>query len=123
VPVDLGAVRAEEHGRRRAIDLETLENFLSGLFSGRGPVEDEIFGQKLMKLGIVVELLTQQYAASSATRVEIDQDQLFFALGLGNGLVHGPLEPDLAGGRGNENNNRHKSQACFFHFNLLEQYP
>jgi hypothetical protein len=56
-----------------------------------------------MKLGIVVKLLTQQYAAPSATRIKIDQDQLAFAFGLGHSLFHCSFKPNLAGGQGNKN--------------------
>jgi hypothetical protein len=60
--------------------------------------DDEIGFQEIFELGILVELLTQQYTPSSATAEEVDQDLLVFGLGLSQGLVECTLEKHLGGG-------------------------
>jgi len=65
---------------------------------GIGPGEDEIAVEEGFELGVGVKLLTQQYAAPSASAEEVEQDQLVFGLGFGDRVVQGPFEPGL--GRG-----------------------
>jgi CRISPR/Cas system CSM-associated protein Csm5 (group 7 of RAMP superfamily) len=48
-----------------------------------------------MELGVMVKLLTQQSAVSSATAVEINEDELVLALGFGHGLLQRTVEPVL----------------------------
>ena len=54
---------------------------------GDGPEEDEILVQEGVELGVVVELLTEQFAAPSGVGVEVDENQLVLDLGLGDCLV------------------------------------
>ena len=95
MPIDLGAVGAEDELGRRARDLEPPENRRAAGRPVLGPDEDEIRVQEILELGIGVNLLTQQDAAPSATRVEIEKDELLFRLGLRDGLVDRPREPVL----------------------------
>jgi hypothetical protein len=105
-PVDLRPVAAQDEGRRRGPDIESLEGLRADRRAVVGQEEDEIFVEEGMKLGVVVKLLTQQSAASSATAVKIDEDELVLALGFGHGLVHGPLEPVLGRSGGGENEDK-----------------
>jgi hypothetical protein len=82
-PIDLAAVLVDEQLGRRAPDLEPLEDRVADLVAAAGAVDDEVLVQEIGVFGIVVELLDQQSAAPSATRVEIDQDELVLFLGLG----------------------------------------
>jgi hypothetical protein len=96
------------------LDLELLEQLVAELVFAVGPQKNEILGEEILIFGMAVILLTQQYAAPSATAVEIDQDQLVLALGLGHGLVQGALEPIL--GRGERGEDEHHEQGKeFFH--------
>jgi hypothetical protein len=67
VPIDLGAVGAEDELGRRARDLEPPEDGRAAGCPVLGPKEDEIRVQEILELGIVEDLLTQQDAAPSAT--------------------------------------------------------
>jgi hypothetical protein len=71
-----------------------------------------------MKLGVLVKLLTQQSAASSATAVKIDDDELVLALGFGHGLFQRSLEPVLGRSGGGENEDTRKEEG-FLHGGLL----
>jgi hypothetical protein len=105
----------EEHDGRRGVDVEFLEGRGADLIAAVGAVEDEIRIQEVLELGGGVKLLTQQFTGPSATRVEIEKDQLLFGLGLGDGLVESALEPGLGRGGGREDENRESDQR-FFHF-------
>jgi hypothetical protein len=59
-PVDLLPFAVEKEEERRSPDAEFPENGFPRLVAAGGPVEDEVFGQKLGERGIVVILLTQQ---------------------------------------------------------------
>jgi hypothetical protein len=120
-PVDLGALAIEDERRRRAADSEPLEDRGSRRLRVVGENEDEMLIEKGMELGVAVKLLTQQSAASSATAVEIDQDELILALGLGHGLIDRPVEPALGRGGGSENQEDRKGEG-FFHICLLPHY-
>jgi hypothetical protein len=71
-----------------------------------------------MKLGVMVKLLTQQSAAASATAVEINEDELVFLLGLGQGLLKRAIEPVLGRSGGNEDEEERKGDG-FFHICLF----
>jgi hypothetical protein len=58
--------------------------------------KNKIFVEKLLKFFVLVELLIQQYAAPSAIREEVDQDQLVFAFGFGDSVIQAALEPILS---------------------------
>ncbi len=49
-----------------------------------------------MEFCVAVELLIQQYAAASATREEVEQNQLSLVFGSGNGIVQAALKPILS---------------------------
>ncbi len=74
---------------------EFLEDRVSGGVLQDGPEGDEILVQEGFELGVVVELLTEQFASPSGIGREVDQNPLVFGLGLGHGLIEGPLEKDL----------------------------
>jgi hypothetical protein len=75
------------------MDRELVEHDLALRFLRVNPVEDEILGQEVLELGVVVKLLTQQFTARSSVGVEIEEDQLVIGFGLGVRLVQGTLEP------------------------------
>ncbi|MGZ5555262.1 MAG: hypothetical protein ACXW3H_05840, partial [Candidatus Aminicenantales bacterium] len=56
----------------------------------------------ILELGIIVELLTQQFTASSRVGIKIHQDQFILAFGFGHGLVQRALELDLGRSRRDE---------------------
>jgi hypothetical protein len=85
-PVDLPARLVDEELRRRGVDLEPLVDRVAVLLASDGAVEDDVGVEELGVLGVVVELLDQQFTAPSATRVEIDEDELVLFLGLGQRL-------------------------------------
>jgi hypothetical protein len=93
----------EELGRRPD-DVVLLVDGVAVLVAARGAVDDEVLVQELGVLGIVVELLNQQFAAPSATREEVDEDELVILLGLGQGLVERALKDRrcLSGGQRGE---------------------
>ena len=53
-----------------------------------------------MKFCVAVELLIQQYAAPSAIREEVDQNQLALIFGGGNSIIQAALEPILSDSKG-----------------------
>jgi hypothetical protein len=114
-PIHFGAAAVEEEDGGSGLDLELLEQLVAELLLAVGPQEDEILVQEILELGVAVVLLTQQYAAPSATAVEVDQDQLVLALGLGHGLVQGALEPGLGGRQRSEDKHHDKEGEMFFH--------
>jgi hypothetical protein len=79
-----------------------IEYFIPLLIASIGEEGNEIGIQKFLKLGIFKKLLTQQSTGPSATRVEINQNQLFLTLCFGQGLVKTSLKPDLSESRGGE---------------------
>jgi hypothetical protein len=91
-PIDLLAVLVDEELGRRGVDLEPVVDRVAVLVAAGGPVEDDVLVEEIGVLGVVVELLNQQFAAPSATRVEIDEDELVLFLGLGQRLVERPAE-------------------------------
>jgi hypothetical protein len=104
-PVDLFPVLVDEQIGRRRVDFEPLEDGVADLVAAAGAVDDEILVEEIGVFGVVVELLDQQFAAPSATRVEVDEDELVLFLGLGQRLVEGSREDRgrLGGGeRGDE---------------------
>jgi hypothetical protein len=62
--------------------------------------QNKIFVEKLLEFFVLVELLIQQYAGSSAIREEVDQNQLVFAFGFGNSIIQTALEPILCDSKG-----------------------
>jgi hypothetical protein len=99
-PVDLVPVLVDEELGRRGIDLELLVNGVADLVAAGGAIKDDVLVEKIGVLGVVIELLDQQFAAPSATREEIDEDELVLFLGPGQRLVERPVH-DLGrlGGR------------------------
>jgi hypothetical protein len=83
------AVLVDEKTGRRGVDMEAVEERIPDLFAARGAVEDDIVVEEVGVLGVVVELLNQQFTAPSATREEIDEDELVFLLRPGQSLVEG----------------------------------
>jgi hypothetical protein len=98
-----------------------FEDRRSGGLLGDSPEEDEILVQESVELGIVVKLLTEQFAGPSGVGVKVDEDQLVLDLGFGNGLVQGALEPVLRRSHGGEDKH-HEQEKCFFH-SCLFAYP
>ncbi|NTV81316.1 MAG: hypothetical protein HGA24_07835, partial [Candidatus Aminicenantes bacterium] len=88
-PVDLFPVLVDEELGRRRPDVESLIGRVAVLFAPGGAIEDDALVEEIGVFGIVVELLNQQFAASSATREEVDEDELVLFLGLGQRLVEG----------------------------------
>jgi hypothetical protein len=58
--------------------------------------KNKILVKKILEFFVSVELLIQQYAAASAIREEVDQDQLVFAFRLGDCVIQAALEPTLS---------------------------
>jgi len=75
--------------------------------------------KELVKFFVVVKLLIQQYAAPSATREEIDQNQLAFFFRLGNGIIQAALEPVLSEAEGGKENEEKRQYDNFSHSYLL----
>ena len=86
-PVDFGPVAVQEENGRRGVDGELLEDDLALRLLGVDPVEHEVLGQEVLELGVVVELLTQQFTARSGVGRKIEEDQLVIDFGLGVRLV------------------------------------
>jgi len=74
--------------------------------------------QEIMKFRILVKLLTQQSAARSTTREEIEEDPFVLAFGLGHGLVERALEPVLSRGKRGDKENDRKEGERFLHRDL-----
>jgi hypothetical protein len=119
-PVDLLPVPVEDEDGRRRLDPEAGENGFPGEVAAGGAVEDESLREEVGELGVLVNLLDQQVAASSAASlVEIDEDELVLLLGLGQGLVERALQERrrLAGGHGRDEEN--SGECCqLFHAGL-----
>jgi hypothetical protein len=52
--------------------------------------------EEILIFGLRVELLAEQFAASSGRGVEVDEDVLVFRLRFGKGFLEGASEPFLA---------------------------
>jgi hypothetical protein len=103
-PVDLFPVLVDEELRGRRVDVVLLVDGVAVLVAAAGAVEDDVVVEEIGVFGVVVELLNQQFAAPSATRVEVDEDELVLFLGLGQRLVEGSGEDRgrLGGGEGGD---------------------
>jgi len=119
-PVDFVAVLVDKKFGRGALDIEFFVDRVPDLVAAAGAVDDKIVVEKIGVLGIVVELLNQQFTGPSATREKIDEDELVFLFGLGQRLVEGATQ-DLCrlgrGERGDEEQAGDRSQL--FHSGLL----
>jgi hypothetical protein len=87
----------EDHDCRRSHDFEFLKDRIAELFSSCRPEKDEVRVQEFLVFCVCEELLTQQYAAPSATGVKVDQNLFAFGLGLAEGFLKVSLEPVLRG--------------------------
>jgi hypothetical protein len=103
-PIDLVAVLVDEELGRRPADVELLEDAVPDLVVAAGPIDDDVVVEEIGVLGIVVKLLNQQSAAPSATRVEIDEDELVLFLRLDQRLLERSFEDRrrLGGGEGGD---------------------
>jgi len=104
--IDFGAVSGQDVGQRSEMGGVVLPD------DGNGPgivlagaVEDEMPIQEILELGIFVELLTQQSAAPSAVREEIDQDVFSFGFGFSQSFVQRSPEPGLGSDQGDKAEN------------------
>lgn len=102
MPVNLRAIAGEHHDCRGGYYFKPVKDFIPLLIASIGAEDDEIGIQEFLKLGIFKKLLTQQSTGPSATRVKIDENQLFFTLRFGQGLIESSLKPDLSESRGGE---------------------
>jgi hypothetical protein len=105
------------------MDGELLEQRGAELLVTVGPEEDEMGIEIRLEFRVGVILLTEQFAGSSATAVEIDEDQLVLGFGLGHRLLQGPLEPVLSGGGGGQDENRSEDERFFHPFLSLRSIP
>ena len=97
-PINFLAVPVKEQQERGSGGFEPLGYRFPDFFVREGAIENEIVVEILSELGIVVILLTQQYAAPSATRgEEVQEEELARGLGLGQGVVHRAFQPDGLG--------------------------
>jgi len=103
-PVDLFPVLVDEELRGRRVDVVLLVDGVAVLVAAAGAVEDDVLVEEIGVFGVVVELLNQQFAGPSATRVEVDEDEFVLFLGLGQRLVEGSGEDRgrLGGGEGGD---------------------
>jgi hypothetical protein len=87
-----------------------VEDELPGWFLGVDLIEDEILGQEVLELGVIVKLLTQQFTARSGVGGKIEKKGLVVDFGFGERLVQGPLEPHgvLGERRGGEHKHEEK---------------
>ena len=103
-PVDLFPVLVDEELRGRRVDVVLLVDGVAVLVAAAGAIEDDVLVEEIGVFGVVVELLNQQFAGPSATRVEVDEDEFVLFLGLGQRLVKGSGEDRgrLGGGEGGD---------------------
>jgi hypothetical protein len=80
------AVLVYKERRWGSIDIEFLEDRIPDLIACAGAVVDKILGNEIGILGIIVELLNQQFACPSATREKVYKDKLIFLFGLGQSV-------------------------------------
>jgi hypothetical protein len=92
------------------VDGVLVENELPGRFLGEDLIEDEILGQEVLELGIVVKLLTQQFTAPSGVGGKIEEKGLVIDFGLGERLVQGPFEPHGVLGERRGGEHKHDGQ-------------
>jgi hypothetical protein len=122
-PVDLLPVLVDEELGRRRPDVEPFIGGVPVFFAPDGAIEDDALVEEIGVFGIVVELLNQQFTAPSATRVEIDENELVLFLGLGQRLVEGSREDRrrLCGGeRSDEEEAGERGE--FLHAALLDRF-
>jgi len=60
-----------------------------------GPIEDEIFLEEILELGVFEELLTEQFTAPSGVGREVEEDFFVFRLSDRHSFVDSALEKDL----------------------------
>jgi hypothetical protein len=114
-PVELGAVGAEEEQERRARDGIPLIEFLTADVAAERAEEDEMIVEEFDVFRIVVVLLTQQYAVSSAGLGEkVDEQRLPRRFRRGQGVFERALAPGLSGEGDREKHNGGKGEP-FFH--------
>jgi hypothetical protein len=117
-PIDLRSVRIEEKNRRGRPDAEFVEDGPSVGLLGCGLEEDEILGQVILILGVFEELLTEQFAAPSRIRVEIEEELLVLGLGFGQRFVESALEEVVLGERDGGEEKKRGNNGDFFHAHL-----
>jgi hypothetical protein len=82
-PIDLFSILVDEELGRRALDIELLVDRVADLVAAAGAIDDEVVVEEIGVLGVVVELLNQQFTGPSATREEVEEDELVLSFGLG----------------------------------------
>jgi hypothetical protein len=92
------------------VDGILVEDELPGRFLGVDLIQDEILGQEVLELGVVVKLLTQQFTAPSSIGGKIEEEGLVIDFGLGERLVQGPLEPHRILGERRGGEHKHDEQ-------------
>jgi hypothetical protein len=92
------------------VDGVLVEDELPGRFLGEDLNQDEILGQEVLELGVVVKLLTQQFTAPSSVRGKIEEKGLVIDFGLGERFVQGPLEPHRILGERQGGEHKHEGQ-------------
>jgi hypothetical protein len=114
-PIDLRSVRIEEKNRRGRPDAEFVEDGLSVGLLGCGLEEDEILGQVILILGVFEELLTEQFAAPSRIRIEIEEQLLVLGLGLSQRFVEGTFKKVVLGESDGGEEKKRGNNGDFFH--------
>jgi len=92
------------------VDGVLVEDELPGRFLGVDLNQDEIVGQEVLELGVVVKLLTQQFTARSGVGGKIEEEGLVIGFGLGERLVQGSLEPHGVLGERRRGEHKHDDQ-------------
>jgi hypothetical protein len=87
-----------------------VEDELPGRFLGVDLIQDEILGQEVLELGVVVKLLTQQFTAPSGIGGKIEEEGLVIGFGLGERLIQGPIEPHGVLGERRGGEHKHDGQ-------------
>jgi hypothetical protein len=106
------------------VDGVLVEDELPGRFLGVDLNQDEILGQEVLELRVVVKLLTQQFTAPSSVGGKIEEKGLVIGFGLGERLVQGPLEPHrILGERQRGDHKHHQEEKCFFHRRTIFSRP
>jgi hypothetical protein len=102
-PVTDCPVSIEEQNKRRAPNIELLEELFAGDLAPRHAKEDKILLQELGFFGIVINLLDQQVAVSSADfREEVDEEELTRGFRRGQCLFERTRSPSQARCEGHE---------------------
>jgi hypothetical protein len=119
-PVDLFPVLVDDELGRSGPDVVLFVDGVAVLVPAAGAVDDDVGVEEIGVFGVFVELLDQQFAAPSATREKVDEDELVVLFGLGQRLVEGARQDVGRLGRGE---GRHEEDAGdgghFFHARLL----